>query len=138
VSSRLALLVLAVTLALAGAAAAEPDRRRPVVTTTSSITILEPIRFLGAGAAIDPRSHPMLDTIAATFVAHTDLELIEVRVYAPDASLGARQLARVRARRIVEALVGRGVAPARLRPVGARAASHGPELVIVRRRSGPG
>jgi outer membrane protein OmpA-like peptidoglycan-associated protein len=140
VRSRLTSLALAAVLALAGASAeASPGARRRVVSTSSSIVILEPIRFRGATAALDPRSNPMLDTIAATFLANTDLELIEVRAYGPDAPAGARsQLGLARARRIVEALIGRGVAPARLRAVSARTATGGPEFVIVLRRSQPG
>lgn len=135
---RLAFLVLAAALTLPGVAAAEPPARRPVVMTTSSMVILEPIRFHGATAALDARSTLMLDTVASTFVAPSDLELIEVRAYGPEAPAGARQqLGLARAKRIVAALIRRGVAPARLRAVGTAAAAAGPELVIIRRRSDP-
>ena len=125
--------------AAAEAPGGPPIRRRAVVTS-STMTVLEPIRFVGATATIDPRSEPMLDALAETFQAHPDLELIEVRAYGPDAPAGAAQrLGLARAIRIAEALAARGVAPARLVPVGEAAPPAGspatPELRIVRRRS---
>jgi outer membrane protein OmpA-like peptidoglycan-associated protein len=112
--------------------------RRRVVTTSTTMTVLEPVQFIGASAAIDPSSSAMLDAIATTFVDNTDLELIEVRAYGFDAPPGSRlELGRARAAHIVEALVARGVSRGRLRPVGfaTGASSPGPELVILRRRN---
>lgn len=127
-------LAIASVAGMARDAGADHSPPRPrVVTTSTSMVILEPIRFVGTSAAIDSRSDAMLDTIATTFNGHTDLALIEVRVHGP--------LGLARARSVVEALAARGVARRRLRPVGKPApAAHsgtlspGPEFRILRRR----
>lgn len=117
-----------------------PPRR--ILTTTSSLVVLEPIRFVGATDALDPRSAATLDAVAAGFLVHADLALIEVRAYAADVPPQARPpLAAARAVRVVEALVARGVPRARLVPAGdatapAANAAAPTELRILRRRGG--
>ncbi len=127
-----------VDLARSGPDSARPaPARRRIVTASTQLVILEPLRFHVAAPALDARSAPMLDAIAAAFIGNPDLEIIEVRAGGPDAPAGAHQrLGLARAEQVVDALVARGVARARLRPVGVSArAVAGPEFLIVRRRS---
>ncbi|HEY4182565.1 MAG TPA: OmpA family protein [Kofleriaceae bacterium] len=119
-------LALLVLLALGqGAAFAQseapdwvPHRRRTVVTTTS-ITILDNLRFLPGSPLIDPATTPILDAISQTLAGNTDIKLVEIRAYAADAMPGLQWVtAQLRARNIVGYLVEHGVESERLVPRG--------------------
>jgi outer membrane protein OmpA-like peptidoglycan-associated protein len=95
-----------------------PDRPatppRKVVTETK-VEVLDPIRFVGQSAAIDPVSIPILDAIAATLAGNPTIELVEVRAYGADAiEQFQAKVGVARAQAIVDQLVARGVAPSRL------------------------
>lgn len=114
---------------------AEAKHRK--VTVTTSITILGPIEFVGAGSTIRSTSEDVLDSVAAALVGNPDLRRVEVFAYGADAPDHRQQLAEERARRLVAELVARGVEPRRLvarghavPPAGASAA---PGFMIVRR-----
>lgn len=90
--------------------AAAPAEPRRTVVTDGKVEVLDPITFVEGAADVTPGSTPILDAVAATLASDPSLRLVEVQVSAADG-----QLAQDRAERILEELVGRGVAPERLR-----------------------
>ncbi|MEO8844024.1 MAG: OmpA family protein [Kofleriaceae bacterium] len=104
--------------ALAGSAAA----RRRVVVVDTSIEILDSIRFVGTTATMTVASSRMLDAVARTLDGNPSITKLEVIAYGRDArtnALGQIALGERRAKAIVDALVLRGVDPARLVSSGA-------------------
>ena len=106
------------SVAVTEAPAWVPHRRRSIVTSTS-ITVLDDVRFLPGMAQIDPSTTPILDAFATTMQDNDALQLIEVRVFAADVDAEqAQSVADERARNIVDYVVAKGVSPDRLRPHG--------------------
>jgi outer membrane protein OmpA-like peptidoglycan-associated protein len=115
----------------------EPPGTGRTVVTTTSITILDPIKFVGATARLDPSSNPILDAIAATLTGNPDIRVLEVHCFGSEApARHQQQLGHQRALAIAGYLAYRGVAPARLRAVGVAGPPPAPEirveLVIIR------
>ncbi|MCC6526478.1 MAG: OmpA family protein [Polyangiaceae bacterium] len=94
--------------------------RPRVAVTDSAVTIRDKIYFQLDSAVVDPKSYPLLDEIAAVLNEHAELELIEVAGHADSQGAAAHnvQLTRARAGAVVEQLVKRSVAQARLRSAG--------------------
>jgi outer membrane protein OmpA-like peptidoglycan-associated protein len=116
----------------------EPRPGRTVVTS-SDVQILDPIRFEGLSAKITITSIPFLDSLASTFHGNPNIRLVEVIAYGSDGLDEFQQtIAEHRAQSIVDALVKRGVEPARLRAHGIAkptgGASNLPVFVILERR----
>jgi len=89
------------------------------VTTSTSISVLDPVKFLGASARLDPSSLPMLDAIATTLLGDPAIRALEVQAYGDDAPPEhQQQLGTQRALAIVAYLVYRGVPRGRLDAVG--------------------
>jgi outer membrane protein OmpA-like peptidoglycan-associated protein len=89
--------------------------------TSTSITILDDLKFMPGSASIDPRTTPILDAFATTMLGNPELKLIVVRIFAADVAPHWQQIvADVRARNVVDYVVARGVARSRLRPEGVR------------------
>lgn len=95
-----------------------PHRKRTVVTSTS-ITLLDNLEFMPGSATIDPRTTPILDAFAQTMVGNPSLQLVTIRVFADDVPAHwQRIIADQRARNVIDYVVARGVARARMRPEG--------------------
>lgn len=110
---------------------AQPSRR---VVTSTSITILDQIAFLGASAQIDPVSYPMLDAIVATLDGNPSIRVMEVVVSGNDApERWQQELGDRRARMIMEYLIYRGADRARLRARGVPKATQVSSFVILQR-----
>ena len=108
------LLVLLVLLAACGGAAHPQDKPGRVVTSETDIEILDPISFTGE-AELAPSSHRALDAIAETLDGNPSIKRVEVLVHVADGDEAARQqIADRRAQAVVDYLVGRKVAAARL------------------------
>jgi outer membrane protein OmpA-like peptidoglycan-associated protein len=103
-----------------------PRGPRRVVTDTS-VEILDQVHF--AGTTIAQASYPTLDAVAATLTGNPSITLLEVDAYAPNL-----QLADGRARAYASYLVGKGVAPNRLLPVGNVDTNERVQLVILKRK----
>jgi outer membrane protein OmpA-like peptidoglycan-associated protein len=87
------------------------------VITETSIEILDNIEFIGDTIQLDPRSMRMIDAVAQTFIGNPSIKRVEVMVNVVPGALGverARWLATQRATVVVDAIVSRGVDPARL------------------------
>ncbi|MBA3455627.1 MAG: hypothetical protein H0T42_21210 [Deltaproteobacteria bacterium] len=109
-----------------------PSSRR--VVTSTSITILDQIAFLGASAQIDPVSYPMLDAIVATLDGNPSIRVMEIVVSGGDAPARWQQdLGDRRARMIMEYLIYRGADRARLRARGVPKATQVSSFVILQR-----
>ena len=128
--------VVALLIACGGATATTPpeahgDRPAPRgprrVVTDTSVEILDQAHFVGMQIA--PASYPTLDAVAATLVGNPSITLLEVDAYA-----ATLQLADGRARAYASYLVGKGVAPNRLLPVGNVDANERVQLVILKRK----
>ena len=87
----------------------EPHRPVRTVVTTTSITILDQVRFVGPTADLHPSSHALLDALAQTLLGNPSIRLMEVT------STGAGDLGLRRAERIVDYLVAEGIEATRLR-----------------------
>lgn len=131
---RFALLTLAV-------ACAGPSSNKPkhVVTSETSIEILDPVSFTN-GAELAPKSHEILDAVASTLDGNPSIKLVEVEAHVVEGDESARQqLADRRAQVIIDYLVGKGVAAARLRPKGLITPSDAPKdsvsLIVIERSS---
>ena len=101
--------------------AAPGCRTRRIVTTTTSIELLDLIEFAGNTAELAPPSYRTLDHVAATLIANPSILAIEVRGHS-DSLLHPTEraeLARQRAEVVVAYLVARGVAASRLTTYGA-------------------
>jgi TPR repeat protein/outer membrane protein OmpA-like peptidoglycan-associated protein len=86
----------------------------------SRIEIDEKVQFATASAVIEPVSFPLLDEVAATLNAHPDLDFVEIAGHADARGSDAQNvpLTKARAASVLDALVQRGVARARLRSEG--------------------
>lgn len=94
-------------------------RRGRTVVTSTSITILDDLRFKAGSAIIESRTLPILDAFAQTMTGNPSLQLVVVRTFASDvAPQWQRIVADLRARAVVDYVVARGVARSRLRPEG--------------------
>ena len=119
-----------------------PRRPGRTITTSTSMVILDRIRFVGATAIIDPASRPILDAMASTLAGNPSIRLVEVRAFGPEAGPHAELwLGQQRAQHVTDELIARGVERVRLRPRGAvtppTQGSAGPEFLIVRRDTDP-
>lgn len=90
-----------------------PDMGR-VIISSSRIQILERIYFLKNRAEIRPRSHPILDAVAAVMQAYPDIELVELQGHASTRERRPDRLSQRRADAVRDALIQRGVEPQRL------------------------
>jgi outer membrane protein OmpA-like peptidoglycan-associated protein len=87
--------------------------------TSTSITILDQIAFVGVSSVLDPVSFPMLDAVAATLDGNPSIRAMEVSASGADGpAQWQRLLGEERARAIVDYLVHQGVDRVRLRPLG--------------------
>lgn len=112
----------------------DPVQRSRRVVTSTSITILDQISFLGSSSQIDPVSYPMLDAVVATLDGNPDIRVIEIVVSGNDAPAGWRQeLGDRRARMVMEYMIHRGADRARLRARGVPKAAQVSSFVIVQR-----
>lgn len=132
--------VIAVLMVCAMVSSAEAKRR--VVVVDTSIEILDSIRFVGTTANMTVASSRMLDAVARTLDSNPSITKLEVIAYGNDARtnpLGQIGLGERRATAIVDALILRGVDPARLVSSGALHPAHAndpvPIFLILRRSS---
>jgi len=99
-----------------------PDHHRRIVVTSTDIEILDTITFVGNTAQLAPASDKILDAIARTMAGNPSILLMQVRGHSdwqePDRAVRA-ELAIQRAEAVVDELVARGVARARLEAYGA-------------------
>lgn len=94
-------------------------RRGRTVVTSTSITILDDLRFKPGSAIIEKRTLPILDAFAQTMVGNPSLQLVVVRTFAADVAPHWQHIvAELRARTVVDYVVARGVSRSRLRPEG--------------------
>lgn len=94
-------------------------RRGRTVVTSTSITILDDLRFKPGSTIIEKKTLPILDAFASTMVGNPSLQLVVVRIFAADVAPQWQQIvADLRARMVVDYVVARGVARSRLRPEG--------------------
>ncbi len=95
-------------------------RRGRTVVTSTSISILDDLRFKPQSAIIEKETLPILDAFAQTMLGNPSLQLVAIRVFAEDvAPPWQRIVANLRARTVVDYVVARGVPRTRLRPEGA-------------------
>ena len=112
----------------------DPVQRSRRVVTSTSITILDQIAFIGASSQIDPISYPMLDAIVATLDGNPSIRVMEVVVSGNDAPRRWQQeLGDRRARMIVDYMIHRGADRARLRARGVPKAPQVSSFVILQR-----
>jgi len=106
-----------------------PDRGRVVVTDTS-IEILENIYFAKDSEAVQSRSRPIVEAIAATLQGNPDIAKIEIGGHASTDEGDVWGLSAHRANAVRDALVARGVARTRLVvvPYGATQPSGGADV----------
>ncbi|MGE0400787.1 MAG: hypothetical protein AB7T06_29015 [Kofleriaceae bacterium] len=94
-------------------------RRGRTVVTSTSITILDDLKFKPGSAIIEASTLPILDAFAQTMVGNPSLQLVIVRTFAEDVAPQWQHIvADLRARTVVEYVVAHGVARSRLRPEG--------------------
>lgn len=112
----------------------EPTKPARRVVTSTSITILDQIAFVGTSAMIDPVSYPMLDAVVATLDGNPSIRVMEVIASGRDAPDGWRQvLGDRRARMIMEYMVSKGADRARLRARGDATAPQVSSFLILQR-----
>ncbi len=112
----------------------DPSRPARRVVTSTSITILDQIAFIGTSAQIDPVSYPMIDAVVATLDGNPGIRVMEIVVSGNDAPPRWQQeLGDRRARMIMEYMIHRGADRARLRSRGVPKASQVSSFVIVQR-----
>ena len=105
--------ILAVAAACGGSpkhAGTSGDKPGRVVVSETTIEILDPIAFVGDTAELAPTSNPMLDATATTLNGAPDIKVVEIVVHGAD-----KALAEQRAKTVLDQLVARKVAAARLR-----------------------
>jgi len=111
----------------------DPPTSRRVVTSTS-ITILDQIAFVGPSPQIDPVSYPMLDASVATLDGNPSIRVMEIVVSGNDAPARWQQaLGDRRARMIMEYMVHKGADRARLRARGEAKAPQVSSFLILQR-----
>lgn len=112
----------------------DPVQRSRRVVTSTSITILDQIAFIGSSSQLDPISYPMLDAIVATLDGNPSIRVMEVVVSGNDAPKRWQQeLGDRRARMIVDYMIHRGADRARLRARGVPKAPQVSSFVILQR-----
>jgi outer membrane protein OmpA-like peptidoglycan-associated protein len=112
----------------------EPTKPTRRVVTSTSITILDQIAFVGSSALIDPTSYPMLDAVVATLDGNPSIRVMEVIASGRDAPDGWRQvLGDRRARMMMEYMISKGADRARLRSRGEAAAPQISSFLILQR-----
>lgn len=91
-----------------------------IVIEDNTIVLNEKIRFKTNSADILPESNALLDAMAGALLRHSELLLVEVQGHADERApdLHNLRLTQRRADAVVEALVERGVARERLKPMG--------------------
>jgi outer membrane protein OmpA-like peptidoglycan-associated protein len=96
-----------------------PDRGRLVISS-SQIIILQAIHFTANGATLMRESLPILDAVATVLIQNPDIERIEIGGHTDERGDDATNLALSdrRATAVMQYLVGKGVAPARLEAKG--------------------
>jgi OmpA-OmpF porin, OOP family len=115
VARALSIALFALTVACGGASSNKP---KTVVTSETTIEVLDPVSFTGE-AELAPSSSKILDAVASTLEGNPSIKLVEVQVFVIDGDEATRQQrADRRAQAIVDYLVGKGVAAARLRTKG--------------------
>jgi outer membrane protein OmpA-like peptidoglycan-associated protein len=98
-----------------------PDgSRQLVIVSANKVEILEQVRFATDKATISPRSHRLLDQVAAVLASHPDLLLVQVEGNTDDTGSPLRHivLSQRRAEAVAAYLESRGVPAERLRAVG--------------------
>jgi outer membrane protein OmpA-like peptidoglycan-associated protein len=94
-------------------------RHGRTVVTSTSITILDDLKFKPGSAIIEKHTLPILDAFAQTMQGNPSLQLVAIRVFAADVAPQWQQIvADLRARTVVDYVVAHGVARSRLRPEG--------------------
>lgn len=116
----------------------EPASKGRVVVTETSVRILPPIKFDGLTANVEIAGLETLDAVAATLDGNPSILLVEVQAFGADGDPRYQQIiGEQRAKGIVDYLVKKGVAPARLRYQGiakpAPGQSNQPLFVILQR-----
>ena len=117
-----------------GQSAPPPPAQKPVehtggrrVVTDTEVHILDQVQFVGT--QVSHASYPTLDAVAATLAGNPEITLLEVDDFAPNQSV-----ADARARAYASYLVGKGVSPNRLRPVGNVDTKERVQLLILQRK----
>jgi outer membrane protein OmpA-like peptidoglycan-associated protein len=118
-----------------------PDRGRVVVTDTS-IEILEHIYFGKDSDAVQSRSRPIVDAIAATLAGNPTIAKVEIGGHASADEGDVWGLSAHRASAIRDALIAKGIDPARLvvvpygatQPIGDAEKSRRVEFLVAERR----
>jgi outer membrane protein OmpA-like peptidoglycan-associated protein len=121
-----------------------PDRGRVVVTDTS-IEILEHIYFAKGSDAVQSRSRPIVDAIAATLAGNPEIAKVEIGGHASADEGDVWGLSAHRASAIRDALIANGIAPERLlvvpygatQPLGDAEKNRRVELLVAERREVP-
>jgi len=101
--------------------AAPGCRTRRIVTSSTSIEILDSVAFAGNTAELAPQSFRTLDHVAATLIANPSILVIEVRGHS-DSLLHPHEraeLAQKRAEVVAAYLIAQGVAASRVTTYGA-------------------
>jgi len=101
--------LIGLLLLLVGACAG-PAQKQRIVTTSTSIEILEPIRFAAGSAELSATSGKTLDVVASTLAGNPSIKLIRVEAY----SKTSTTLAGERAEVVRAALISRGIDGERL------------------------
>ena len=97
----------------------DTNRRGRTVVTSTSITILDQIGFIGISSMIDPISYPMLDALALSLDGNPSIRAMEINASGADGPAQWRKLlGDERARALMDYLVHKGVDRARLRARG--------------------
>jgi outer membrane protein OmpA-like peptidoglycan-associated protein len=101
-------------------------RARRIVTTSTSIELLDAVAFTGDTAELAPRSYRALDHIAHALIANPSLRVIEVRGHGGSLlpAIQGTGLARQRAEIVAAYLVAQGVAAARVTTRGVSGGDH--------------
>ena len=95
-------------------------KKQLVVLTTEQLKILDKVYFRTGKAALQRRSRPLLDNIAAVLQAHPEIKKIRIEGHTDDKGDADKNktLSQKRAEAVVEYLVKKGVDADRLEPVG--------------------
>jgi outer membrane protein OmpA-like peptidoglycan-associated protein len=114
--SKCQLLVAAIALVMFSACARPSKKPGRVVVTDASTEILDPVSFKPGTAELDPRSFPILDSVASTLQGNPSILEVEVQSHTDergddDANL---ELSEQRAQVVMKYLVDKGVAQSRL------------------------
>ncbi|MBX2801044.1 MAG: OmpA family protein [Myxococcales bacterium] len=91
-----------------------------IVVEKKQIRILDKVEFETAKAVIQPSSYSLLDEVAATIITNPDLGRVEISGHTDSrgSPVYNQQLSESRAKAVMDYLVGKGVAAARLLAVG--------------------